>query len=408
MTGASPKPLIILAALLTSVGPPAADSIAADPFDEIRQRFEQRQREGDLSLADVESRFHGLREGMEADWQRMEREVQAKWEHDKREIERRWGEALRSTKKEWVDYDSRFETRSIVNFEEGTVEVTTLVPVPKVAPPPGPGPRPTPGPAPAEVPPEARERITQQFGRLLTQEVGPGQGVLDGQVVDGAGRPVTKPGAEAFVKQEVLPSLEVDRKPVVSPDGVERMKVTAKVRLTPDHLKRRARQYLDLVLRESRRQRLDPRLVLAVIQTESYFNPMAQSPAPAYGLMQLVPRAAARDAYNLVYGTDRVLDPGYLTDPAHNVELGVAYLRLLMSNLFADVPSGEKQLYVVVCAYNWGPGNIRNKILKRVRLQDLSEQQVFALLTDRTPEETRQYLKRVTERRSLYEELVSR
>lgn len=404
MPGLNPRLPIVLAALLVPAGLPLSDGTAADPFDDINQRFEQRQREGDQSLADVETRFRTLRAGMEADWQRMEREVQAKWEHDKREIERRWGEALRSTKKEWVDYDPGFETRSIVNFEEGTVEVTTLVPAPKVKPPAGPGPR----PSSADVPPEARERITQQFNRLLAQQVGPGQGVLDGQVVNGAGRPVTRPGAEAFVKQEVLPSLEVDRKPVASPDGVERMKVTAKVKLTPDHLKKRARQYLELVLRESRRQNLDPRLVFAVIQTESYFNPMAQSPAPAYGLMQLVPRAAARDAYNLLYGQDRVLDPDYLTDPAHNVELGVAYLRLLMSNLFADVPSGEKQLYVVVCAYNWGPANIRNKILKRVRIQDLSEQDLYAVLTARTPEETRNYLQRVTERRSLYEELVPR
>ncbi len=122
--------------------------------------------------------------------------------------------------------------------------------------------------------------------------------------------------------------------------------------------------------------------------------------------MQLVPRAAARDAYNTLYGQDRVLDPEYLTNPAHNVELGAAYLRILMTRLFADLPPGEKQLYVVVCAYNWGPGKIRDRILKRVRIQDLSEPQVFALLTERTPEETRNYLKRVTERRALYDDLV--
>jgi len=53
-----------------------------------------------------------------------------------------------------------------------------------------------------------------------------------------------------------------------------------------------------------------------------------------------------------------------------------------------------------------GPGSLRNKILKRFPIQDMTDAQVFALLTEKTPEETRNYLQRVTDRMSLYEELV--
>jgi membrane-bound lytic murein transglycosylase C len=315
----------------------------------------------------------------------------------KREIEQKWNRAVRSTRKEWVDYSPGYDARSIVDFEKGVVEVAALVPVPK-------------GQAlkPGEAAAAAGAEIAKQFARVLSEQGQAGRPVMAGQVATKAGRPVGRQNAEAFVRKEVLPSVVVDGSPTESRDGLTRVKVTATVKMTPDHLKKRAQQYLDVVRANAKRQRLDPRLVLAVIHTESYFNPKAQSPVPAYGLMQLVPRAAARDAYNYLYQDDRVLDPEYLTDPAHNVELGAAYLRILMSQIFSEIPEGEKRNYLVICAYNWGPGNIRNKVVSRHRVKDLSEAQLFLLLTESTPEETRNYLKRVTERRALYEELVGR
>lgn len=70
---------------------------------------------------------------------------------------------------------------------------------------------------------------------------------------------------------------------------------------------------------------LDPNLILAIIQTESNFNPRARSPANAQGLMQLIPSTAAR------FG---VRDT---TNPVQNLHGGMAYMRWLLSFFQGDL-----------------------------------------------------------------------
>jgi len=70
---------------------------------------------------------------------------------------------------------------------------------------------------------------------------------------------------------------------------------------------------------------LDPNLILAIIQTESNFNPRARSPANAQGLMQLIPSKAARLGVK-----DR-------TNPVQNLHGGMAYVRWLLSFFQGDL-----------------------------------------------------------------------
>jgi len=387
--------MLLAVSLLGAV--PVSSAGAADPFEEINKRFQERKSEGDDALQTLQNQYRAKREAMEAQWKKREREIEEQWQRRKREIEQKWDQALRSTRKEWVEYSPGNDTRSIVNFEEGTVEVTALVPVtPKEKP-----------RSEAATVAVAQDEIIRQFERLLAEQAESKQPLLGRQVQSRTGKPVDRQNVRPFLQQEVLPATRVDDKPVESRDGVTRVKVTAKVKMAPDHLKKRAQQYVEVVAAYAKRHQLDPRLVFAVIHTESYFNPKAQSHIPAYGLMQLVPRAAARDAYNFVYKDDKVLDDVYLFQATPNVELGTAYLYILKNQIFADLQEGEKKNYLVICAYNWGPGNIRKKIIKSFRIQDLTDAQLFTLLTEKTPEETSNYLKRVTERMALYDELVA-
>lgn len=94
-------------------------------------------------------------------------------------------------------------------------------------------------------------------------------------------------------------------------------------------------KYMDLIRTLATRYRVDHRLVHAVIQTESAYNPYAVSSAGAVGLMQLMPDTAKR------FG---VLDRN---NPDQNVEGGVRYLRYLI-DLFSP------NLDLAVAAYNAG------------------------------------------------------
>lgn len=84
---------------------------------------------------------------------------------------------------------------------------------------------------------------------------------------------------------------------------------------------------------------IDPELVMAVIQTESAFNPGALSPKNAQGLMQLIPATAER------FG---VKDP---FNPVENIKGGIAYLNWLMRRFAGNVEW-------VLAAYNAGEGAV--------------------------------------------------
>lgn len=70
---------------------------------------------------------------------------------------------------------------------------------------------------------------------------------------------------------------------------------------------------------------LAPALVLAVMATESNFDPLAESPKKAQGLMQLLPDTALR------FKATR------LRDPSQNIRAGMAYLRWLLAYFEGDV-----------------------------------------------------------------------
>lgn len=115
--------------------------------------------------------------------------------------------------------------------------------------------------------------------------------------------------------------------------------------------------YLGAVLREADRQKVDPSLILAVIQKESSFDPGAYSRMGAVGLMQVLPSTAKWLGLK---------DPDLLWNPETNIKYGVKYIRALAKMFSArDLSNlrkgdlGGKTVRKVIAAYNAGPGNVK-------------------------------------------------
>ena len=106
------------------------------------------------------------------------------------------------------------------------------------------------------------------------------------------------------------------------------------------HLQDIADEYGREILTATLDTKVSPALVLAVIGIESAGKSDAVSSAGATGLMQLIPATAAR------FG---VTDS---TDPAQNIEGGVAYLDWLLGEFDNDP-------VMVLAAYNAGEGAVR-------------------------------------------------
>ncbi|WP_150050793.1 MULTISPECIES: lytic transglycosylase domain-containing protein [Methylomonas] len=98
-------------------------------------------------------------------------------------------------------------------------------------------------------------------------------------------------------------------------------------------------KYNDLIARAAAKHQMDPKLLHAVIQAESAYNPHAVSSAGAVGLMQLMPDTARR------YGvTDR-------HDAEQNVDAGTRYLKDLLAMF-------DSNLKLAVAGYNAGEGAV--------------------------------------------------
>lgn len=172
-------------------------------------------------------------------------------------------------------------------------------------------------------------------------------------------------------------------------------------------------QRMQTISEMSQRFNVDISIILAIIEAESSFNPMATSHIPAFGLMQLVPKTAGVDAYNHVYGQPKILSPEYLYDVENNIELGTAYIDVLQSRYLRGIENDDNKLYSMIASYNTGVGNLANTVSgsKRIRsairkINDMQPAYYLDFLQKNLPaEETKNYLHKVMTKRKKYQHL---
>lgn len=350
----------------------------------------------DALFKDAESaldrQFEAASAAIDADIARVEQSMREVYARFDRDLARHWGDERRlPERKVWIAYPDGLETRVIVDYETGEIRV--------------------------EVPdgPDADARLQALMQRVLSADSArldsfdEAANRLRAEIGGDTQVMAPPPPAPEYTPEELGklvvggPLPEPERRTLTDAAGNSKVIKSAKKKFVPDYLQQKAEDVRDTVVANAGRFKLPPSLVVSVIHNESSFNPRAQSPVPAFGLMQLVPSTGGLDSYRFVHGEDKAPSPDYLFQPAANIELGAAYLHILDSRYLAAVENPESRLYCVISAYNTGAGNVarafgagRKVRLAAATINTMEPQQVYEHLQGNLPyEETRRYIVKV-------------
>lgn len=346
--------------------------------------------------------FEGYKKQIDDEFSRYKEIVSREFELFKREIYKEWGDYLLPDKVRWVEYSQDLKKRTIVDFEKNRIIIQFK-------------------PSPNE---NERSIIREQLKK-----------VVDETVSDAFNN--TKPlvNIEKKTKDElnVSPSPNMSKMKVVGDllgnrVNVDQMTEQGEVRTTTNkngekvstftiQLKisdrEKALKFKGIVDAYSKKYNLEPSLVYAIIHTESYFNPMATSPAPAYGLMQIMPSNAGKDAARVLFGSPLILLPSFLYNPENNVNVGTTYFNLLKEEYTKEIKDEKSRFYIAIVGYNVGlrnvyrvfspDGNPKNAFNE---INRLSSDEVYAKITKNLPQRGGvDYLLKIMERMKFYSDL---
>ena len=427
-----------------------------ETFEEFLKQQQQAQQQ---AFEDELSEFQNYVAEVTSQYDAYEQQQAREFEEFKKDVEEKWQDFKAPSKKEYVEYDDDLDSRASVDFEKG--EITIEVIVEEEIPTPDPEPikkvektvpkqktkqapipqvtqekkkvnepkslksiiEKTETPVSQKEKPQQRssavkkeisdQKLQRKLADILKAKGDDGKPMLNKQVVDKKGKTVTPATAKAYAS-ELVANAPVATKTYKAKDGKKRTVYTVKVPMKSDHINTRAERYKQEVLKQSKRFNIDPIIAFAVMETESAFNPKAKSHIPAYGLMQLVPKSGARDAYLYVYKKDKFLDGDYLYKPGNNIELGCAYLAKIRHQYFKSIKDDERAYICTVPAYNTGIGNVAKALVNKPKLKpaaqkanSMSPDQLYKkLMKDLKYKEARDYLERVWTRKDKYTSLL--
>lgn len=325
----------------------------------------------------------------EQNWKNLDKKIENIWREEERRVKKLWKDSKVSTEKKWILYKSDMQSRANFDFENGSLEVEVLIPKKE-----------------KDIM-NARERVKKHLSFVESKiSWDKGKNLFSGQFELKNKKAVTKNNIKKFFN-ELISDVKISRNPIQGADGKIRYKAYVKKMMVTNHTWNRAQKYYPEVKRVSAKLKVQPEVILAIIHTESHFNPYARSHAGAYGLMQIIPRFAGKEAYRYLYGKTKKLSKEYLYNPENNIAIGTTYFKILNSKYFSHIEDRMKNLYASVCAYNWGPTAVKNKILKKINSKNISSKELYDTFLARTPKETRDYLQRVVARSREYSKLVN-
>ncbi|WP_440866868.1 membrane-bound lytic murein transglycosylase MltC [Symbiopectobacterium purcellii] len=302
-------------------------------------------------------------------------------------IENIWGlnEVLIAGPKDYVKYTDQYQTRSHINFDAGTITIETI--------------------SATNYAPSLRQAIittllmgddasnTDLYSDANDIQISR-EPMLYGQVLDNTGHPIRWEGRAASFADYLLQNRLQKRT-----SGLHVI-WSVTFQLVPNHLDKRAHKYLPLIRQASERYGIEESLILAIMQTESSFNPYAVSRSDALGLMQVVQHSAGRDVFKSK-GKWGQPSRSYLFDPENNIDTGVAYLAILKNTYLGGIENPTSRRYAVITAYNGGAGSVMrvfssDKDRAVSLINQMSPGEVYDTLTTKHPSsESRRYLYKV-------------
>lgn len=309
-------------------------------------------------------------------------------------IENIWGlnEVLIAGPKDYVKYTDQYQTRSHINFDAGTITIETLSATNYTA--------------------SLRQAIITTL--LMGDNASSAdlysdandiqisrEPLLYGQVLDHTGQSIRWEGRAAGFADYLLQNRLKKR------NAGLHVIWSVTIQLVPNHLDKRAHKYLPLVRKAAERYGIDQSLILAIMQTESSFNPYAVSRSDALGLMQVVQHSAGRDVFKMK-GKWGQPSRSYLFDPENNIDAGTAYLSILQNNYLAGIEHPVSRRYAVITAYNGGAGSVlrvfSSDSARAVNMiNNMSPGEVYQTLTTKHPSsESRRYLYKVNTAQKYY------
>lgn len=300
-------------------------------------------------------------------------------------IEQIWGpkEVLIAGPKDYVQYEDNLQTRVHINFVSGVITIETLSSSPLdnlkeaivstlLM------------PEPVDI--IRKDKISQDLSK---------EPFLYNQVLDQERQPIRWSGRANSFADYVLANNLKQRK------SGSHLITYVEIKLVPNHINQRAKKFLPLVTEASNRYFIDERLILAIMEVESAFNPYAVSRTDALGLMQVQQHTAGRDIFKLK-GKSGEPSRKFLLDPRNNVDMGTAYLSLLKTKYLAGINNPISLRYAMITSYNGGAGSVlrtfsndRNEAINIIN--SMTPQQVYRkLVTSHVSQESRNYLIKVS------------
>jgi membrane-bound lytic murein transglycosylase C len=314
------------------------------------------------------------------------------FEKFKQEVEEKWEEFKSASQKEYVEYDSKKQSRTSIDFEKGTIIIEVLLEE-------------------GESAGKAQQKLEEVTVKIVKSKGIDDKPILKNQLESSKKEKVTVDNIQQLSSELIKKDKIQIEKNHRGNDGTKRTKFTVVIPMKKKHMEERAKRYESIVMKYSEKFNINPAIVFAIIETESAFNPKAKSHIPAYGLMQLVPKSGARDAYLYLYKKDKFLSKRYLYKPDKNIELGCAYLAKIRYVYYKDIIDDQKAYLCAIPAYNTGIGNVSKTLSGTTKLKPaakaankMSSKKLYGKLTTELQyKEARNYLIRVWERKDKYE-----